>query len=207
MKLQRTADLEFRSTRRVFITHMVKGGIFAVSYTVLGPNFLYATIDPTPEQTAGPFYKPSAPFKEQLVEAGDSGTALAVSGEILNTDEKPLPNTRIEIWHTDNSGHYDREGFRYRAQLRSNDKGKYRFQTILPGNYGGRAKHIHYRITAPDHKPIFTQLYFETDPFFEGNPDRNFRKDPIIQYRELIRPVNSSSDQLSVFFRICLEKT
>ena len=50
----------------------------------------------------------------------------------------------------------------------------------MPGHYPDRVcQHVHYRITAPGHKPLITQLYFATDPVFEGDPDRNFGKDPL----------------------------
>ena len=51
------------------------------------------------------------------------------------------------------------------------------------------AQHIHYKVTGPGHKPLITQLYFATDPVFEGDPDKNYVKDPILDSRELIRPV------------------
>ena len=49
-------------------------------------------------------------------------------------------------------------------------------------------------ITAPGHKPLVTQLYFATDPVFEGDPDRNFGRDPLIHSRELVRPVLLKGD-------------
>jgi hypothetical protein len=42
---------------------------------------------------------------------------------------------------------------------------------------------------APGHKPLVTQLYFATDPAFEGDPQRNYARDPLLQTPELIRPV------------------
>jgi protocatechuate 3,4-dioxygenase beta subunit len=191
-------------SRRIFVTHLAKGGLFVITHTIIGSDFLYARVDPTPEQTAGPFYKKGAPIKDRLAEAGDPGTALMVAGDVVNTEEHSLPNAVIEIWHADDSGRYDLEGYRYRARIPTNDRGKYSFSTVLPGSYGGRPKHIHYKISAPGYRPLITQLYFESDPYFEGDPNRNFRKDPILQYRELIRPVSGPAQQLSVFFRICL---
>ena len=65
-------------------------------------------------------------------------------------------------------------------------------------------------VTAPGHKPLVTQLYFATDPAFDGDPDKNFRKDPLITSRELVRPVALSADgatvRASVRFEVCLER-
>ena len=47
----------------------------------------------------------------------------------------------------------------------------------MPGHYADRpAQHIHYLIAAPGHKTLITQAYFATDPFFEGNPEKNWKK-------------------------------
>jgi protocatechuate 3,4-dioxygenase beta subunit len=60
----------------------------------------------------------------------------------------------------------------------------------MPGHYADRpAQHIHYLITAPGHKSLITQAYFATDPFFEGNPDKNWKKNGIAESKELILPV------------------
>jgi protocatechuate 3,4-dioxygenase beta subunit len=55
-------------------------------------------------------------------------------------------------------------------------------------------QHVHYLVTAPGHKPVITQLYFATDPVFDGDPDKNFHRDPLIISRELVRPVMIKED-------------
>jgi len=81
----------------------------------------------------------------------------------------------------------------------------------MPGHYPSRvAQHIHYKVTAPGHKTLVTQLYFATDPVFEGDPDRTYRKDPLLESRELVRPVRVFADPQSihaaVVFEIVLER-
>jgi hypothetical protein len=53
---------------------------------------------------------------------------------------------------------------------------------------------VHYLVTAPGHKPLITQLYFATDPVFDGDPEKNFKRDPLISSRELVRPVVIKGD-------------
>ncbi len=81
----------------------------------------------------------------------------------------------------------------------------------MPGHYPTRvAQHIHYKVSAPEHQALITQLYFATDPVFEGDPDKNFVKDPILKSRELIRPVSVFADpesiRAAVSFEIVLER-
>jgi protocatechuate 3,4-dioxygenase beta subunit len=184
-------------SRRTFLIELGRGAFFVATYPILTSGVLdAATIEPTPPNTEGPFYVPNAPSKGDLREAGDAGTVLVVAGSI------------VEVWHTDPAGRYDMDGFRYRSRIKTSSKGEYRFQTYMPAGYSGRPRHIHYKISAPGHELLTTQLYFENDPFFEGKPDENVDKDRLIRYRELIQPVvpYSEGKSLSVQFRICLAR-
>ena len=137
---------------------------------------------PTPPNALGPFYKKRAPDTRMLRTKGDAGMPLAVSGRIVDTRGEAVPDATVEIWHTDHGGHYDLAGYRFRAKVPVDGKGGYQFDTIMPGHYPDRVcQHVHYLVTAPGHKPLITQLYFATDPVFEGDPDKNFSKDPLIR--------------------------
>jgi protocatechuate 3,4-dioxygenase beta subunit len=106
---------------------------------------------PTEEDTEGPFYKPGAP--ERL----STGTGLAVSGEVLSyPDCRPIPGARIEWWHADRSGRYVDS---LRGMRKTGTKGDYAFTTLPPGVYPGRPPHIHFKVSAPGHKPLTTQRY------------------------------------------------
>jgi protocatechuate 3,4-dioxygenase beta subunit len=166
---------------------------------------------PTPPNALGPFYKKRAPDTRMLRTKGDVGMPLAVSGRIIDTRGEAVPDATVEIWHTDHGGHYDLAGYRFRAKLPIDGKGGYQFDTIMPGHYPDRVcQHVHYLVTAPGHKPLITQLYFATDPVFEGDPDKNFSKDPLIESRELVRPVTIAGDPKAMFaavsFELCLER-
>ena len=120
---------------------------------------------------------------------------LAVSGVVYDVRGDIVPDAKVEIWQTDHLGHYDNVGYRYRAVLDPGAKGSYAIESVMPGHYPARVcQHVHYLVTAPGHKPLITQLYFATDPVFEGNPDKNFTRDPLITSRELVRPVMIKGD-------------
>jgi protocatechuate 3,4-dioxygenase beta subunit len=165
---------------------------------------------PTPPNELGPFYKKRAPETAMLRATGDAGMPLNVSGQVFNTRGDALSNAVVEVWQTDHLGHYDLDGYRYRGKLPVDNRGAYKFDSMMPGHYPDRVcQHIHYLVTAPGHKPLVTQLYFATDPVFEGDPDRNFSRDPLIHSRELVRPVVLTGDphdiQAVVRFELVLE--
>ena len=166
---------------------------------------------PTAWDEIGPFYKRAAPQTAQLRAPGDPGLPVSVAGKVFDTAGNLLPGAKVEIWQADHSGGYDLDGYRYRATLVANDKGQYSFDSVMPGHYPGRVcQHIHYLISAPGHKTLTTQLYFATDPVFEGDPDRNYTRDPLIYSRELVRPVTLVGDprdiHAAVNFEIVLER-
>jgi hypothetical protein len=66
-------------------------------------------------------------------------------------------------------------------------------------------------VTAPGHVPLVTQMYFATDPVFEGDPDKNYTRDPYLRFPALIRPVTLSGDpneiQANVKFELVLGRS
>jgi protocatechuate 3,4-dioxygenase beta subunit len=166
---------------------------------------------PTAWDEIGPFYKRDAPQNAHLRSPGDPGLQVAVAGKVFDTAGNLLPKARVEIWQADHSGGYDLDGYRYRATLLADEQGRYSFDSVMPGHYPGRVcQHIHYLVSAPGHKTLTTQLYFATDPVFDGDPDRNYTRDPLIYSRELVRPVTLIGDpkdiHAAVNFEIVLER-
>ena len=115
----------------------------------------------TPRDTEGPFYKTSTPMRSSLLEPGLPGSTLVVSGFVLTKSCKPLPGAVLDFWQCDATGHYDNAGFRLRGHQFTDDAGRYRLETIFPGEYPGRTRHIHVKVQARQGGPLLTtQLYF-----------------------------------------------
>ena len=156
-------------------------------------------LKPTPACEMGPFYKAGAPETAMLRAATDRGLPLEVAGAVYNTRGERLQSATVEVWQTNHDGRYDVTGDRYRAKLRTDAKGQYGFQSVMPGHYPARVcQHIHYLVRAEGCKPLVTQLYFATDPVFEGDPDKNYTRDELIWSRELVRPVMLKGDPKDV---------
>jgi len=127
--------------------------------------------DPTTTDILGPFYRPGAPFRTDLVQPGTKGEILNFSGTVLGKDGKtPLKNALVEIWHCNENGVYDNtsDNYIYRSSWRTADDGKYRFRTILPVPYKAgatltRPAHIHMRISETTMQDLVTQVYFKGD--------------------------------------------
>jgi len=118
----------------------------------------------TPSQTAGPFYTPDSPRRASLVEPGSKVDRLALAGLVLSPQCRPVANTLLDFWHCDEAGDYDNRGFRYRGHVFADTQGRYSLETIVPGEYPGRTRHIHVKVQAPGGRILTTQLYFPDEP-------------------------------------------
>ena len=137
---------------------------------------------PTPRQTEGPYFKPDSPLRASLLEPGIVGARIVVTGLVLSASCQPVSRALIDAWHSDDRGVYDTTGFRLRGHQFTDDQGRYRLETIVPGVYVGRTRHIHVKVQAPNRPALTTQLYFPGDA---GNArDPLFSRDLLIQVRE-----------------------
>ena len=128
----------------------------------------------TPRQTEGPFFKTDTPRRASLLDNGARPT-LVLTGVVYSADCKPVVNALLDFWHCDAEGEYDNRGFRFRGHQFTDAQGRYRLETIVPGEYPGRTRHIHVKAQARGGRVLTTQLYFPGD---RGNPrDFLYRKE------------------------------
>ncbi len=130
----------------------------------------------TPLQTLGPFY-PYGPEVERdadlVTVKGGTGVAKGdvtlLSGRVLDARGRPVGGVQVEIWQCNAFGryHHPRDGrnapldpnFQGYGVATTSADGAYRFRTIKPVPYPGRAPHIHFRIAGRDMPYLVTQMY------------------------------------------------
>ena len=115
-------------------------------------------------QTAGPFFTPDSPERTSLLEPGLAGTPLVVAGFVYATDCRPLAGALLDFWQADDDGVYDNAGYRLRGHQYSDEDGRFTLETVVPGLYPGRTRHIHVNVRAADQPVLTTQLYFPEEP-------------------------------------------
>jgi protocatechuate 3,4-dioxygenase beta subunit len=160
----------------------------AVASQELTPTpFCHSGDEPTVRQTEGPFFKPKSPERSDLRETGTKGSRFELSGYVLARSCRPLREAVVDLWHADEKGEYDNNGFRYRGHVVTGLDGAFLFRTIVPALYPGRTRHFHVKVQAPGSRLLTTQLYFPNEP-------ANLR-DGLFQ-RELLMRVADASDGL-----------
>nr|WP_202638099.1 dioxygenase [Bailinhaonella thermotolerans] len=120
--------------------------------------------DPTPAQIEGPYFKPNSPRRTNLITAGVTGTRLTLTGVVYTMSCAPVANALLDFWQADAYGRYDNVGYRLRGHQFTTATGSFTLQTIVPGLYPGRTRHIHVKVQAPGRPILTTQLYFPGEP-------------------------------------------
>lgn len=134
-------------------------------------------LQPTPSQTEGPFYPVQLPADTDpdLLRNGAlqyaRGTPVTLTGSVTDVQGRPLRGGSVEIWQCDDTGHYHHPGDGGRAdpafqgfgRAALDNDGRYRFRTIRPVAYSGRAPHIHLKVKLATRELLTTQLYVQGD--------------------------------------------
>jgi protocatechuate 3,4-dioxygenase beta subunit len=97
----------------------------------------------------------------------------------------------VDFWQADADGMYDNAGYRLRGHQYTQDSGRYFLETIVPGLYPGRTRHLHVRVQAPKGPVLTTQLYFPGEP--------QNRRDGIFNEKLLLDVGQNGSEKLASF--------
>jgi len=208
-------------TRRRVIGTLAAGAALASPFPALAAGLL-----PTPAQSKGPFYPLELPLDQDndLVQVlGRSGVAqgdiLDLTGRLLDERGQPLRGVKIEIWQVNAFGRYHHPhdeqdkpwdpNFQGFGRTLTDEQGRYRFRTVRPVAYPGRAPHIHFALSDRRFSTFYTQMYIAGAPenardfLLSRIADRTARDSLIVDLAE----ANAEGARLQGRFDIVLGKT
>jgi hydroxyquinol 1,2-dioxygenase len=172
---------------------------FILLSDVLGVSMQTVTVnneayrDATEATVFGPFFvenSPAIPHGGDI--GGDApGQPCWVEGTVTDTDGKPVPGARIEVWEADDDGfydvQYDDDRTAARGHLFSGPDGSYRFWAIMPTPYpiphdgpvGAllaatgrsplRASHLHFMVEAEGLRTLVTHIFARGDDLLDSD--------------------------------------
>ncbi|MFZ0790313.1 MAG: protocatechuate 3,4-dioxygenase [Chromatiaceae bacterium] len=189
----------------------------------LAPVSALGALTPTPAQSRGPFYPDRLPLDRDndLVQVEGHpdlarGEITDLIGRVLDADGEPLGGALVEIWQCDANGRYIHRGdsggrprdagFQGYGRFETGPDGGYRFRTIKPVPYPGRAPHIHFAVQAPGHRPLVTQMYVEGAPENQVDWLLNAVSDPASRASLIVPflPIRSDTAALAARFDLVL---
>jgi protocatechuate 3,4-dioxygenase beta subunit len=149
--------------------------------------------DTTGASLLGPFFRENTPvfnYGEQIAKKTD-GKEVVLFGRVTDAKGEPIPDATVTVWQTAVDGYYDLQtsidNVDCRGVFRTNDKGEYLIRSVRPLGYyipldgpvgnlvlaqkrhGKRPAHIHFLISAPDHRELVTALYVAPDEHMEDD--------------------------------------
>ena len=143
----------------------------------------------------GPFFAHGAPEFEYGADLREGATMKGedtwVTGRVLSTDGKPIPNATLDIWQAKADGVYDVQladsEFELRGRVKCNARGEYAFKTYKPKFYGVpddgpvgdmlramgrhpmRPAHMHAIVSAPGYQQVITHVFVDGDPYLDSD--------------------------------------
>jgi hydroxyquinol 1,2-dioxygenase len=148
----------------------------------------------TENSVLGPFYVEDRPAFDNGadISGGIKGEPMFFNARVLDTEGKPIPGARIDVWHADEDGGYDilnpNVEVAMRGLFRSDSQGRLWFTSVLPESYPipddgtvgqllhtarrniMRPAHVHVRIEAPGYRRLTTMLFVDGDPYLDADP-------------------------------------
>ena len=191
------------------LSHADDGG--ATASDVEGPLY----VDDPPVREGSP-----AKIYEEYEGMGDADV-LIVGGTVTSAGSgEPLAGAVVDVWQTGPNGGYDiwddrQPEMNFRGKIIAGEDGGYRIQTMLPkpytvptegptgryleavGQHPWRPAHIHFKVSAPGHRTLVTQVFFPDDPYLENDTIGAVKP-------ALVRPVERRGDHLGCDFDIAL---
>jgi protocatechuate 3,4-dioxygenase beta subunit len=181
--------------------------------------------DATASDVEGPMYRDEPPWREapaKIYERYDGmgdGDVLFARGRVTSTGGEPLADAVVDVWQTGPDG-YDfwdprQPENNFRGRIRVEPSGAYEFETMVPtpytvptegpvgryleavGQHPWRPAHIHFKVSAPGHHTLVTQVFFPDDPYLENDTIGAVKP-------ALVRPLEREGDHLACRFDVAL---
>jgi hydroxyquinol 1,2-dioxygenase len=175
----------------VALNHKTAPG--ATEPTVLGPFFAHGAKE----------YEYGADLRQGATMKGED---VWVSGRVLSTDGKPIPNALLDIWQAKADGIYDLQTggeFELRGRVKADAKGEYAFKSYKPtfysipvdgpvgemvratGNHHMRPAHMHAIVSAPGYQQVITHVFVDGDPYLDGDAVFAVKDSLIAKYKKV----------------------
>jgi len=121
----------------------------------------------TPENIPGPYYH-EGQLERQDIRVDQKGIYLRLAMQIIDVSTcKPLQGARVDVWQANALGAYSATNTSWlRGWQPSSKWGTVDFDTIFPGNYGGRNVHLHVAVRPHGDKRFIHvgQIFFDEWP-------------------------------------------
>lgn len=148
---------------------LIQGSRFA-TWTVIANLLIFSLTFGSSKALAQSGTSSNTDKKAKLVnlwQPGDAGERMNIRGRVTSIDGTPLSNVAISIRQADGNGDYID---RYSTVITTDQKGRYQFGSVVPGNYIG-IRHVHIGVDHEAYQYYYSQILFKGDPNLDGTSE------------------------------------
>ncbi len=186
----------------------------------------------TPNTVAGPFYRPDAPERANgtTISLDGKGVPLQVSGRVTALDGSPVAAAMVEVWQASGQGRYENQEPDHqpennlRGRFRADGQGRFAFASVMPGGYAlpsdgpvgrlmaalglclERPAHIHFRVSAPGHERLTTQIFDRAHPAIGRDAVFGVKPGLLADFRAVPSPGGQERRALDVTLVLCPQR-
>ena len=162
----------------------------------------------TESTVLGPFHVADAPERAN----GDDicldhkGVPLVMSGQVTDTEGRPIEGATLDVWMTNEDGFYDvqqpglQPSMNLRGVFRSGGDGSYWFRSVKPrfypipddgpvghllrqlGRHPNRPAHIHFIVSADGFQPVTTHIFVRGDRYLQSDAVFGVKENLIVDF-------------------------
>ena len=155
--------------RRLFVRALAAAGVLANPWITARADG--DDLARTPRDYEGPYYPVGGRNRtSDLIIGEPRDQVLNFTGQVVDTSGNPVANALFDCWQADPLGRYkhprDRSAgarwdeFLYWGEATTDADGRFAVRTYVPGDYGNRPAHIHYKIWSKKKTVLTSQVYF-----------------------------------------------
>lgn len=160
----------------------------------------------------GPLYIAGAPLlkgEARLDDGTDDGEVLLMEGQVRDVTGQPIPGAIVDVWHANTMGNYSHFGpvqspYNLRRRIETDMEGRYRLRSIMPsgyacppgsqtenlliamGRHGQRPAHVHFFVSAPNHRKLTTQINIDGEKYLHDDFAFGTREELIPQVERVV---------------------
>jgi hydroxyquinol 1,2-dioxygenase len=183
------------------------------------------TADTATESTVlGPFHMVTSPPRAlgDTIDLVGTGPQCVLEGRVLSADGSPLPGAVLDVWQANDQGFYDvqqpdvQPPGNGRGLFAADQDGAYWFRTVVPTYYPiptdgpvgtllkatkrhpYRPAHVHFKVTAPGHRPLTTHIFVAGSPYIESDAVFAVKKSLITEFTPAEDPEQPARAQFDI---------
>jgi len=176
----------------------------------------------------GPFFRGGSPHYElgaSIVQDNAPGPLIFVSGQILNTQQEPIHNAKIDVWQASPVGLYENQDpaqpeMNLRGHFFTDSNGQFHFRSLRPAGYPVpthgpvgellriqqrhpyRPAHLHFVVVAEGYSTLISQIFADDAEHLDSDVVFGVTRDLVGKFERHEAGTGPHPDQKAAYYTL-----